>query len=169
MLIKNPVYTGRVRLLRRIFPDAKFIHIHRNPLDVFLSMRNFYTKLLDVMALQSVPDDLDIDATILRVYARMMTSLVEETADIRAPHFVELPYAALDANPLEALGKIYDMLDLPGFEAAAPKFRGYLDSLGTFEKNSFRVDADAARKVSAHWQPWIERWGYDSDPRLAGG
>jgi hypothetical protein len=68
MLIKNPVYTARPALLKEMFPEAKFIHIHRNPYDVFLSMRNFYTRLLDVMALQDVPAELDTDATILRVY-----------------------------------------------------------------------------------------------------
>ncbi|MEO0999590.1 MAG: sulfotransferase, partial [Pseudomonadota bacterium] len=47
LLIKNPVHTARVAILREMFPEAKFIHIHRNPFDVFLSMRNFYARLLE--------------------------------------------------------------------------------------------------------------------------
>lgn len=167
LLIKNPVYTGRVAHLRRLFPDAKFIHIHRNPLDVFLSMRNFYARLLEVMALQDVPVDLDIDATILRVYNRMMTRFADETAELEAPSFVELPYQALDADPIGTLKTIYGALEIDGFEAAAPRFRTYLDGLGTFEKNAFRVDDGAAVKVAEHWAPWIARWGYGDDPRLA--
>ncbi|MEM1297742.1 MAG: sulfotransferase [Pseudomonadota bacterium] len=166
MLIKNPVYTARAAQLRRLFPDAKFIHIHRNPLDVFLSMRNFYARLLEVMALQEVPRDLDVDATILRVYDRMMTRLVEDTADLGAPDFVELPYAQLDADPIGALRAIYDGLGLPGFESARPKCEEYLARLGTFEKNAFKVDDEAAAKVAAHWTPWIEKWGYQDDPRI---
>ena len=161
LLIKNPVYTGRVRLLRRLFPRAKFVHIHRSPFDVFLSMRNFYARLLEVMALQEVPE-LDIDATILRVYARMMTAFEEETADLAAPDFVELAYYRLDTAPMEALAEIYRSLDLPGFDAAAPAFRAYLDSLGTFPKNAFRGDADAVAKVSGHLAPWIAKWGYQA-------
>ncbi|MEM6624035.1 MAG: sulfotransferase [Pseudomonadota bacterium] len=167
LLIKNPVYTGRVAHLRRLYPQAKFIHIHRKPLDVFLSMRNFYARLLEVMALQTVPPDLDIDATILRVYDRMMTRFAEDTADLAAPDFVELPYAQLDADPIGAVRTIYETLELDGFEAAQPAFDAYLAQLGRFEKNSFRKDADAAAKVSAHWQPWIDRWQYDQAIRKA--
>lgn len=167
MLIKNPVYTGRAAQLVRLFPDAKFIHIHRNPLDVFLSMRNFYKRLLGVMALQEVPAELDVDATILRVYDRMMGQLVKDTAEMRAPNFVELPYAALDADPISALGTIYQTLDLPEFDLARPKFEDYLAKLGTFEKNAFKTDDEAAEKVAQHWKPWIERWGYQDDPRIA--
>lgn len=167
LLIKNPVYTGRVAHLRRLFPGAKFIHIHRNPLDVFLSMRNFYARLLEVMALQTVPDRLDVDATILRVYDRMMARFAAETADLDAPDFVELPYAHLDTDPIGAVEHIYGTLELDGFEAARPAFQGYLDALGRFEKNSFRKDAEAAELVLSHWQPWIERWHYGDKIRTA--
>ena len=160
LLIKNPVYTGRVAYLRRIFPDAKFIHIHRDPFDVFLSMRNFYNRLLQVMALQNVPADLDIDATILRVYDRMMKAFEAETRDLAAPRFVELAYADLDRDPMAALAHIYDTLDLDGFDAARPTFRAYLDSVKSFAKNEFRGDAAAVDSVSRHWGRWLDKWGY---------
>jgi hypothetical protein len=31
LLIKNPVYSARISMLREIWPEAKFIHIYRNP------------------------------------------------------------------------------------------------------------------------------------------
>ncbi|MEM8791184.1 MAG: sulfotransferase [Pseudomonadota bacterium] len=162
LLIKNPVYTARPALLAEMFPGAKFIHIHRNPFDVFLSMRNFYRKLLAELALQDVPADLDIDATITRVYARMMQRFEKETADWQAPGFVELPYDLLDTRPMEALERIYTTLDLPGFATAAPKFRAYLDTVKSFQKNGFRGDIEAVRKVEEHCAPWIAKWGYEA-------
>lgn len=162
MLIKNPVYTGRVAQLRRLFPDAKFIHIHRNPFDVFLSMRNFYARLLEVMALQRVPEDLDIDATILRVYDRMMKNFVAETNDLSAPNFVELAYQTLDEDPMGALRHIYATLDLPGFDEAGPSFGAYLDSVQSFKKNQFKGDQAAIEKVSGAWSHWIDTWGYQT-------
>ena len=160
LLIKNPVYTGRVARLRRLFPRAKFIHIHRNPFDVFLSMRNFYARLLAVMALQRVPEGLDIDGVILSVYDRMMRAYVADSADLPPGALVELPYARLDTDPLGALRAIYDGLDLDGFEAARPAFAAYLETVARFEKNAFRGDRAAVDKVVAHWQPWLDRWGY---------
>lgn len=160
LLIKNPVYTGRLARLRRLFPDAKFIHIHRDPLDVFLSMRNFYVRLLEVLALQDVPEALDIDATILRVYDRMMTRFLRDARELPAGRLVELPYAELDRDPLGALAHIYRVLDLDGFEAARPAFESYLGSVRGFAKNAFRADPAAAALVERHWGGWIERWGH---------
>ena len=36
LVLKSPAHTGRVRLLLEAFPEARFIHIHRNPYDVFV-------------------------------------------------------------------------------------------------------------------------------------
>lgn len=159
LLMKNPVHTARVAQIRRVFPGAKFIHIHRDPFAVFASMRNFYAKLLPVMALQPY-DHLDIDGAILRVYARMMGLLVEDTSDLAAPDFVEIAYADLDADPMGALRRIYRALALDGFDAAAPRFEAYLARVATFQKNSFRRDPAAEARVAEHWAPFIERWGY---------
>jgi len=167
LLIKNPVYTARPAMLRALFPGAKFIHIHRNPYDVFLSMRNFYRKLLEVMALQDIPPGLDTDATILRVYARMMERFEAETAGWAAPDFIELSYDALDRDPLGALERIYGTLGLEGFEAALPRFREHLSGVRDFRRNAFRGDAEAAGKVAAALGHWVAKWGYR--PPAGGG
>ena len=38
-LSKNPPNTGRIKVLLEMFPKAKFIHIHRNPLEVAQSLQ----------------------------------------------------------------------------------------------------------------------------------
>ena len=167
ILVKNPVYTARPAMLRAIFPGAKFIHIHRNPYDVFLSTRHFYARLLETLALQAVPDDLDIDATILRVFRRMMRRFETETTGWRAPDFVELSYEQLDREPLGALRHIYGTLELEGFDAALPRFEAHLESVRDHRKHSFPDDPEARRKVSQTLGHWIARWNYP-DPVSAG-
>lgn len=39
LLIKSPVHAGRVRALLSIFPEARFIYIHRHPLEVCQGQR----------------------------------------------------------------------------------------------------------------------------------
>jgi hypothetical protein len=160
LLIKNPVYTARPRMLLDMFPHARFIHIRRNPHDAFRSMRNFHGRLLEAMALQAVPPELDVDATILRVYSRMMTAYDEQTADWEAPRLVELSYETLDARPLEALERVHDALELPGFDALAPRAQAYLDALGVFPRNVLPRDAETERKVEAALGRWRSRWNY---------
>jgi len=160
LLVKNPVYTASVARLRRMFPGARFIHIHRNPFEIFASMRNFYARLLDVMSLQSVPPGLDIDATILRVFDRMMQTFEVETAGMTAPEIVEIGHAELDSDPLAALGRIYEELQLDGFDAACGDFATYVESQRGFRRNRFPADPEAEALVARHWGRWIDKWGY---------
>lgn len=164
LLIKNPVYTGRFAMLRDMYPDAKFIHIHRNPYDVFVSMRNFYRKLLREFALQGY-EHVDIDETILSVYDRMMSAYERDAAEVPAERLIELRYDELDAAPLAALERIYTQLDLPGFDAARPAFERYLASVSTFEKNRFDYSDEAAAKVEARLRRFIDKWGYERPGR----
>ncbi|PQA85516.1 sulfotransferase family protein [Hyphococcus luteus] len=159
LLIKNPVYTGRFAMLKDMFPDAKFIHIHRNPYDVFVSMRNFYKKLLKEFALQGY-DHVDIDETILSVYERMMTDYLRDAEGMGPDKLVELRYDELDADPMASVETVYDRLGLPGFEAARGKFEAYLASVATFEKNKFDYSDEAAAKVEARLKPFIDKWDY---------
>ncbi|MGE0409339.1 MAG: sulfotransferase [Amphiplicatus sp.] len=167
LLIKNPVYTARLAMLADMFPSAKFIHIHRNPFEVFVSMRNFYRKLLKEFALQPY-DHVDIDETILRVYERMMGALERDAQNIPRDRFVELSYADLDAKPMEAVAAAYSALGLPGLEAARPQFEAYLASVNSFEKNKFACSAETARKVEGRLGRFIGKWAY-APPAIKAG
>ncbi|WP_375205711.1 sulfotransferase family protein [Hyphococcus sp.] len=166
LLIKNPVYTARFAMLKEMFPDAKFIHIHRNPYDVFVSMRNFYSKLLKEFALQGYAH-VDIDETILTVYERMMNDYLRDAEGVPADRLVELRYDELDAEPIKSVEQVYRRLSLPGFDDARPKFERYLASVATFKKNRFDYSDEAAAKVEARLKPFLERWGYERPGRKA--
>lgn len=159
LLIKNPVYTARADLLRKIWPDAKFIHIHRNPYEVFISMRNFYRKLFAEFALEPF-DHVDIDGAITRIYLRMMDKLTRDAAAIPAGHYVELSYDALQRAPMDELARIYERLNLPGFAANEARFRNYLASVTNYQKNNFRFPVDDIERVGRVLAPFIERWSY---------
>jgi len=159
LLIKNPVYTARLAMLREIFPRAKFVHISRNPYDVFQSMRNFYRKLFAEFALQSYAH-VDIDETVFSVYERMMDALAADSKDLAPPDYIDLRYEELDSDGLSALDRIYKSLELPGFGAARPAFEAYLASVKKFEKNRFDYSPEDARKVEARLGRFIEQGRY---------
>jgi hypothetical protein len=159
LLIKNPVYTGRLAMLRRMFPSAKFVHIRRNPYEVFASMRNFYAKLLKEFALQEY-GHVDIDEAILSVYERMMSALARDAKNLEAGAYVDLAYEDLDRDPLGVVETVYRRLELSGFEAAKPAFSSYLASVTGFEKNRFAYSEEAAAKVEARLGAFLKTWGY---------
>ena len=146
-------------MLREMFPGAKFVHIHRNPYEVFVSMRNFYRKLLAEFALQDYAH-VDIDEAILSVYVEMMTRLERESEGLGAPEYIEMRYQDLDAAPMAALERIYSELNLQGFSEAKPHFEAYLASVRSFEKNKFAYSDEAAALVEGRWGHFLEKWNY---------
>jgi omega-hydroxy-beta-dihydromenaquinone-9 sulfotransferase len=160
LLIKNPVYTARIALLRRIWPGAKFIHIHRNPYQVFISMRNFYERLFAEFALERA-DHLDLDEVILKTYRRMMGRFTEDAAAIPPGHLVELSYDALQAEPEAALARIYGTLGLSGFDTDRAAFLRYLASVEGYRKNSYIYPSETRARVGEALRPFIERWSYE--------
>lgn len=158
-LIKNPVYTARVALLREMWPDARFIHIHRNPYTVFQSTRNFYHALLPRLALQPF-DETGIDRLILERYARMLNALIEDAARLPEDAFVEVGFEDFERAPLAETERIYRTLGLEGFEASRAAFGEYLHATAGYRKNRYRFPAADRRQVERHWRPFIERWGY---------
>lgn len=159
LLIKNPVYTARLALLRDMMPEAKFVHIYRNPLDVFLSMRNFYAKLLKEFALQDYSTD-QIDELIFTTYDRMMTALVADAAAAPRSHYSEIRYETFAAEPMPELERVWRELDLGDFERWRGRFAAYLESVKSFEKNRFEKDPALVAKVRTRLAPWFERFGY---------
>ena len=71
LILKNPANTARIKTLLSMFPEAKFIHIYRNPYVVFLSTKNLYRQLLPVLGLQEI-DDREIESNILWFYRQVM-------------------------------------------------------------------------------------------------
>lgn len=161
LVIKNPVYTGRVALLRQWFPNAKFIHIYRNPYVVFQSTRKFYRSLFPRLALQPYQED-QADRLILETYPRMLANLQRDTEDLPPERMVTLRFEELESDPMAELGKIYEQLQLPGFERAQGIFQDYLSSVSGYRKNKHGFPADAIQLVDEHWGEFVRDWGYQA-------
>lgn len=159
IVLKNPVYTGRIDMLRALMPGAKFIHIRRNPTDVFFSMRHFYARLFEELSLQAF-GHVDIDEVILSTYPRMMDRWLDAKTRLAPGQFVELGYEDLVERPIEEMARLYRELDLPGFEADRPKFEAYVESVRGYRKNVFTHDAAAVEMVERRWRPYFESFGY---------
>ncbi|MEL6455151.1 MAG: sulfotransferase [Cyanobacteria bacterium J06623_5] len=159
LLIKNPVYTARIRQLRKLWPTAKFIHIYRNPYIVFQSTLNFYRKLFPEIALQPF-DQVPIREIVLKSYPKMMTALLQDSQQLPPQDFVTLQFETFEANPIEQLQRIYRQLELEGWKSAEPAFQQYLNAQKTYQKNRYSFSEESIYQVTTHWRPFIERWGY---------
>ncbi|MFO0910960.1 MAG: sulfotransferase [Isosphaeraceae bacterium] len=160
LLLKSPPHTARVKYLLELFPDARFVHIHRNPYEVFLSTRRLHQKLTPYFALQRW-DDSQFDDAIIRTYQEMHDSLLDQTSLIPPGQFCEISFEELEREPMTTLSQIYRTLELPGFDALAPRFEAYLDSLRDYQKNRHPgLPVETRRRLDQAWSRFFLAWGY---------
>jgi hypothetical protein len=160
LLLKSPAHTGRIRLILELFPDARFIHIRRNPYTVFQSTQRLYAKAVSLSHLQR-PKAERIDAGFLRRYIEMYDAFFEERALISARRFHEVCFEELEKDMVGQVGKIYEGLNLSGFQDVEPKLRRYVNSIAGYKRNSYPPLAEPLRrKIARAWQRNFEQWGY---------
>jgi hypothetical protein len=160
LVLKSPGHTCRIKVLLDLFPDATFVHIHRNPYDVFPSTVHTIRKVIPWWALQR-PDYSNLEEAILQQYREVYDAFFDERALIPKERFCEISFERLEADPIGQMRTIYDALGLPDFAHAEPAMRKYLDSLGGYRKNAFPPLAPELRaKIARAWQRCFEEWGY---------
>lgn len=159
LLLKNPANTGRVAALLELYPDARFVHIYRNPYVVFPSTVRLYERLMERGTFHRVSRD-EIEDLVLDVYTRVMDRFEAERALIPPGNLVEVRFEELERAPLATLESVYAHLGLPGFEAARPRFEAYVSQQQGYRKNTHRLDDAVLRRVEERWGAAVRRWGY---------
>jgi len=162
LVLKNPANTARIGLLLRMFPDAKFVHIHRSPYEVFASTRHLHRRLLPLTGMQPF-DGNGPPSMVLDVYAAMMRQFLAERPLIPQGNLVEVAYADLERDPLGQLRRIYETLGLPGHGEFAPAAAAYLAGLGGYRKNRLELSATERRQIEERWAFAFEAFGYPCD------
>lgn len=161
LLVKNPAYTGQIARLRQIWPQAKFIHIYRNPYVVFRSTRHFFTAMLEELAWQRYAlDELPIEELILESYPRMLHALYDDVQALPAEDFVELRFEDFERDPLGELERIFARLGWDQSDVERARFEDYLQGIARYRKNRYAYEARDLDLVSAHWAEFLDRWDY---------
>ena len=159
LVLKNPPDVARIRHLLAMFPSAKFIHIVRNPFDVFRSTVHLWRKLLPIWSLQRY-ERFPIEASIIEFYRLMMMRYLNERSLIPRGQFAEVRYEDLEADPLGELERLYGELNLGPFARAREVVAAYVATLAGYRKNTFAPDPAAVAMVEKHWDFALCEWKY---------
>lgn len=161
LVLKNPSNTFRIKLLLEMYPNAKFIHIYRNPLEVFPSTLLLYTKMNPYFHLQK-PFTMEVRKEfVFTTYNKMFEKFFKEKDLIPKGNLIEIKYEDFIQEPFNILREIYLKLNLSGFDSAEDNFNSYLDTQKNFQKNIHEVDDDLRQEITHRWQMTIDKWGYN--------
>ena len=120
---KNPAFSQRIPDLLKVFPNARFIHLVRNPLETVpsrLSLVRAIWKLrmpeIETMSPAEVEE-------IVKDSERTYTLAARDLADLPAEPTITIRFEELTSKPDDVLQRIYRQLRLPGAPAPLPPER----------------------------------------------
>ena len=125
-LLKAPCHLFGIEALFRVYPDARIVQTHRDPVRVIGSISSHCVSLR-----QAFSEHLDL-ATIGKTWCWLWSLGLELTMRFRRNHpelehhFLDLPYEELTANPVAAVQKIHEHFGLPFNREAFARTRDYL-------------------------------------------
>jgi LPS sulfotransferase NodH len=160
LVIKSPTHTGRLAALAQAFPEAKFIHITRDPCALFPSTCRLWKSLDEIQAFQ-YPIHAEIESYVIECLQRMYAGFRQAAAGIEPSRFIEVRYEDLATSPVSTLQKIYDVLKLADFESVQPIIENWVRTEHAgYEANRHALPKDQEATIKKEWQSYFEMFGY---------
>lgn len=162
-VLKSPVHMHSLPTLLAVYPDARLLFTHRDPLAILGSV----TSLIATMryAHSDCVDFADIGAYHADLYGRSLDRLVDHaeqgTLDGGRVHHTQ--YDALMSDPLATMAEVFEGLDRPLTSETRAAMRAHLEAnpRGAHGEHHYsfedlRLDRDAERERFARYQAYFD-------------
>ncbi len=161
LVLKSPTHTCRIPTLLELFPDARFVHIVRDPFVVFPSTVNLWKALYIVHGLQR-PTFAGLEEYVFNTFTHLYARL-ERSKHLLAPNrFHEVRYEDLIADPIGQMRRLYERLELGGFEDFLPRLKSFLAANAGYKTNRYReVSPELRAEIERRWGHIIRQYGYE--------
>ncbi len=158
---KNPPNTGRIDVLLELFPNARFIHIYRDPITTFVSSKKFFESTIQPLKLHSISEE-ELDENILWTFDKLMNRFEDQKRLIPKENLIEIKFEEFEKDTIGGIQNIYEKLRLPGFEIARPHFEEYVSGQKDYQKNEHKIPQKLKNRITSRWGFAIKRWNYDN-------
>ena len=159
IILKSPPHTGRVKTLLELFPDARFVHIVRDPHAVFSSTMKLWKTLYKFQALQE-PRHEGLEEYVFSCFEKMYEAFQRDRELIDRSRFFEVRYEDLVRDPIEQMRSLYEHLELGEFETALPKLQAYFKDAKDYQTGTYQIPDALREKIDRRWGAYMRRYGY---------
>jgi hypothetical protein len=159
IVLKSPTHLGRIRVLLEMFPEARFVHIVRDPQAIFPSTVKLWKSLSMVQGLQ-VPKCVGLEEYVFSCFERMYSAFEAQRDLIDPRRFFEVRYEDLVQDPVSKLRDMYEHLHLGDIGTAMPAIEQYLRTNKDYKRNRFQLDPQIEAEIDRRWGPYMRRYGY---------
>jgi hypothetical protein len=167
IVLKSPTHTARVKTILEVFPDAKFIHIVRDPLKLFPSTVRLWKSLSLVQGFQIPHDDAGwIEGHVLDQFVRMYECFEQDRELVPPGHLIDVRYEDLVKDQVGQMRSVYKQLDLGDFTAIEQALLHRTQETRDYRPNKYTLPPEVADRVRGRWAPYFQRYGYNVEETL---
>lgn len=161
IMLKSPFHTFHVKTLVDLFPNAKFLYIHRDPYHVIRSGCHLRRRMIEENSLGR-PVFKHVEDEIMSTYQFGFERYEEDRPQIPAGNLYEIGYENLEIDPVGELGAAYQSLGLSGFPELKQALMPTLPALRSYKKNKFSDDTRLMHRCYEELRPAYDRFDYAS-------
>lgn len=166
VLLKSPTHTFRIPFLLEMFPDARFVYIYRDPYKVYNSTLHLRKTMFGDNGF--APLDMEkLEEDMSNIYLNHLNVYERDRQTVPEGQLHEVRFEDLEEDPVGELRKVYERLNLSGFEGLEQNMQPYLKDQKSYKKNKYEMDAAQEKKIYELWQKAFEMFGYDRLPSEA--
>lgn len=151
------LFPKKTNELLYLFPDSRFVFIHRNPLEVFPSTIRLQQKLLPRLEYHEVSAR-KIEDNILYVYQKIMNRYLEQRDLIPLGNLMEVRYEDLRSDPLNVIKRIYRQFNFSDQEAGLRETARYLKQNKGYKKNQLTITKEQKPRVEQELDFVFREW-----------
>lgn len=162
LLLKSPTHTARLELLARRFPEARFIHLVRDPQDVFSSSKRLWTALIRTQGLNVPVEGLDAltETIVLENFETLYDRFDEEAAGLAPDRLETVKYEELVRAPLAEIERIYRFLYIDPDDEVRYAFSEKIAAAAGYKAGEHQLTPEKAEMIRQRWQDYGNRYGY---------
>ena len=142
-----------------MFPQAKFVCIHRHPFAVVPSTIKLWTVVGNDNNLKGCFKSPEMNE-VSEFYNIMQQQIDADFATLSSDRYCHLKYEDLEIDPVTSVKRIYETLGYdfnPIFES---KMKSYLQSLGAYQKNEFKLQEKQQQQIVSNLKDYMLHYGY---------
>jgi len=159
IVLKTPLHTGRIDVLREMYPKAYFVHIVRDPYVIFPSTVRTWQRISEDQGLQR-PTHEGLEEDVLSNFERMYESFEASRDHLDPNRFCEVRYEDLIDDPVGQVRGIYEQLNLAGFDQVLPALEDRAAKMRNYTVNRHQLSDEMRDMITDRWGDYIQRYEY---------
>ncbi len=161
MVLKSPPHTARVPALLELFPDAKFVHLVRDPYTLFASTMNTWMSLSRKHGFQTPRGGPALEEKVFREFRTIHERYEAAKGLIPAGRLCEVRYEDMVGDIVGTVERVYRELDLGEFATVRPKLEAFAARSKGYETNKYELTEAMRGRIRDRWGDIIEKLGYE--------